>query len=184
MGALSEIQTILRSDNLDGSIWGIKPQLEAWVDELSNVKLPVANLGFTYDGIAYGDVRAVAASVDRSGSNEGFKISITTAPSAVSAAGTVIDVASIVGGYGDFPVSDDEFDLDAKVFITNAANTQVATAHKAMAIDAGETAAVIDWAGLTTAVPTGADLAWTTTAVATTAGGIFIVTVEFTGGWD
>lgn len=183
MGALSDIQEILKSDNLDNPLFGIKPLMEAWVEELSSLALPTSVLSFTYGTLLYEDQRAFPATVDR-GDLEGFSVSITSQPVVIAALGTVIDLSTINGQYANLPLSDDEFDLLGYVKVTNMAGTQVALAHKSIGIDAETASGSMDWSSPTTSVPTGTDLAWTGTAVASTAGGIFVVTVILNGGWD
>lgn len=184
MGALSDIQTILKSDNLDGSIWGIKPQLEAWEEELSTpAVLPNYLAQLTIAAQDYKASGVISASAPSEGI--GFALVLTTPPNVVAASGEVVNLSSVGGSIANFPTDvNDDFDIDARLLIHNTADTQEAAAHLSDVLSAGDDSYTLDFTGATPTIGKGADLAWTTGSLVTTAGGIFVVTLLISGGWD
>jgi hypothetical protein len=89
-------------------------------------------------------------------------------------------------GIFGLPDSSDSFDLDADLFVTNLAGTQVISVVVNGSTTPGDADLLLDWSTATPTALIGADLVWDGTlfAITTTAGGIFVASMLVNARWD
>lgn len=183
MAALADIQAILKYDNLDNPLFGIKAQLEAWEAELS-AQSPGYTIAFTKHEHTVGSTLVgIAAPFPMSiphADADGFSVLATTAP---FKADSGVVVSGLAAQVADLFTIEDGWDLVATLEVVDMTSTNKIIITRDADADIGQDSISIDWSGAAT-LTIGTDLTYGAGGVSSTAGGVFIASMFFNGGWD
>jgi hypothetical protein len=118
--------------------------------------------------------------------NTQFTFALATHPILAGMGGVVIDNINNPFANGIPADAAGVFDLSTRLIVANLTGTEVLEIFKSGSTTPGETSISLSMAAPTVTALAGTDLAYDGTArtVTSTAGGVFIATKRFDGGWD